>query len=79
MAKTFVGYWTNFAVSGNPAVGPATVPAWPAFGAAGNVAVISAIEGPPVSSTNVTIVQGVNTDKCAFWAQTPIAESVIWG
>ena len=79
MAKTFVSYWSNFAVTGNPAVGPATVPAWPAFGAAGNVAIISAIEGPPVSRTNVTIVQGVNADKCAFWAQTPIAESVIWG
>ena len=79
MAKTFVGYWSNFAVSGNPASGPASVPAWPAFGAAGNVAIISAIEGPPVSRSNVTIVNGVNADKCAFWAQNPIPESVIWG
>jgi hypothetical protein len=60
-------------------VGPASVPAWPAYGAAGNVAVIAAIEGPPVSSANVTIIQGLKADKCAWWAQHPINASVIWG
>ena len=80
MAKAFVGYFTNFAVTGNPATGPAPVPAaWPAFGAAGNVAVIQAIEGPPVSAANITIVQNPQADKCAWWALHPINASVIWG
>ena len=82
MAKAWVGYITNFAVTGDPSTGPAagpSLPIWPAYGAAGNVAVIAAIEGPPVSSVNVTIVQGLRADKCAWWAQHPINESVIWG
>ena len=80
MAKAFVAYFTNFAVTGDPSGGPAPVPAtWPAFGAAGNVAVIAAVEGPPTSAANVTIVQNPQGDKCAWWALHPINASVIWG
>jgi para-nitrobenzyl esterase len=80
MAKTFVGYWTNFARFGDPAdPRGAPVPAWPVYasGAGQNVAVISA--GDKVSA-NVTIVTGgLRGTECAFWDNVTIPPNTVWG
>ena len=76
MAKTFVSYWTNFAMNGDPNVGK-PVPKWTSFGAGagGNVARISTTP----AGVNVTMVTGVQGQQCAFWKNVSIAPSVIWG
>jgi len=83
MARTFVAYWTNFAISGDPNRG-AAVPPWPEFtaGAVGrNVAEISAnTSSANVTSANVTAVSGgLRASQCAFWANVSIPEDVVWG
>lgn len=77
MARAFVGYWTNFATSGDPNVGGASaLPPWPAFGANRIVAIISTT----AAGVNVTTVGGgVNTPQCDFWAKTPINSTKIFG
>lgn len=73
LAQLFVRYWTNFAINGTP--NAAGLPYWPAFGSSGNVAVIDTGAAGP----NITITTSVRPTQCAFWAQTPIPPTAIFG
>lgn len=73
LAQLFVRYWTNFAINGTP--NAAGLPYWPAFGSSGNVAVIDTGAAGP----NITITTSVRPAQCAFWAQTPIPPTAIFG
>ena len=76
MARAFVTYWTNFAVSGDP--NGAGVPKWDAWvaGAGGdNIAQIST----SAAGVNVTMINGLQAEQCTFWSTHPIPEYIFWG
>jgi carboxylesterase type B len=80
MAKTIVGFWTNFARVGDPAdPRGAPVPAWPAYasGAGKNVTVISA--GDKVSANVTVVAGGLRGVECALWGNVTIPASTVWG
>lgn len=77
MARTFVTYWTNFAINGNPN-GP-TVPIWNPF--LGNSTTLDNIAQISTTDTgvNVTMINGLQTNECGFWDGHRVNESIIWG
>ena len=77
MARAFVGFWTNFASSGDPNVGAASgLPLWPAFGASRTVGMIATTP----AGVNFTVVEGgVRQQQCAFWQTLNINATKIFG
>ncbi len=76
MARAFVTYWTNFAVTGDP--NGAGVPVWHPWvaGAGGdNIAQIST----SAAGVNVTMINGLQEAQCTFWGTHQVPPNVFWG
>jgi para-nitrobenzyl esterase len=74
-AKLFGRYWSRFAATGNP--NGDVDPTWPEFGASKQIAMIDT--NPTAATYNVTLIESVESGRCAFWFDYSVSPAAIWG